>query len=84
MPKLEKRIGDFYYNWKIVYRAHYNSFNVSFSNIFHNDLIDYIVKAYGLKKNLWKYFTPRFCAKIYVLYEKSSFAISRDLIEDIK
>ena len=55
--KLGERIGRFYDNLfeEMIYRAHHNSFKVSYSDVFYNDFADYIVKACGLKKNFWKY-----------------------------
>ena len=58
MEGLLDRITRFYDDlfMEIVYRAHHNSFKVSFTDVFYNDFIDYIVRACGLKKRIfWKY-----------------------------
>ena len=58
MEKLVERVTKFYDKlyMEIVYRAHHNSFKVSFADVFYNDFIDYIVKACRLKKRtFWRY-----------------------------
>jgi len=42
---------------EVVYRAHHNSFKVSYADVFYNDFVNYIVKAYRLKrrKHFFKY-----------------------------
>jgi len=52
--RVAKRYDDLY--MEIVYRAHHNSFKVSYADIFYSDFVNYIIKACGLKKKmLWKY-----------------------------
>jgi len=57
MLKLGERIGLIYDNLfeEMVYRAHHNSYKISYADIFYSDFVDYIVKACGLKRNFWKY-----------------------------
>ena len=57
MIRLGERITRFYDNLfeEMIYRAHHNSFKVSYSDVFYNDFTEYIVKACGLKKTFWKY-----------------------------
>ena len=57
MYELLDRVVRFYDDlfMKIVYRAHHNSFKVSYADVFYNDFVDYIVSGCGLKKWFWKY-----------------------------
>ena len=58
IDKLLDRITRFYDDlfMEIVYRAHHGSFKITYSDIFYNDFMDYVVRACGLKKRLfWKY-----------------------------
>lgn len=57
MEKLLDRVTRFYDDlfMEVVYRAHHNSFKVSFADVFYNDFVDYIVKACGFKKWFWRY-----------------------------
>jgi len=58
MEELVNRVSKFYDNhfMEIVYRAHHNSFKISFADIFYNDFMYFIVRACGLKKRvLWKH-----------------------------
>lgn len=55
MEKLLDRVARFYDDlfMEVVYRAHHNSFKVSFADVFYNDFIDYIVVACGLKRRIF-------------------------------
>lgn len=58
MERLLDRITRFYDDlfMEIIYRAHHNSFKVSFADVFYNDFVDYVVRVCGLKKMVfWKY-----------------------------
>jgi len=58
MDKLLDRITWFYDDLfiEVVYRAHHNSFKVSYSDTFYNDFVDYVVRACGLKRKVfWRY-----------------------------
>ena len=58
MEKLLDRIVRFYDDWfmEIVYRAHHNSFKVSYADIFYDDFVNYVVRACRLKKRIfWRY-----------------------------
>jgi len=86
--KLGERIGRFYDNLfeEMIYRAHHNSFKVSYSDVFYNDFADYIVKACGLKKNFWKYL-PKTSTLRYMHERRKKFLQylkKRDLIGDIR
>ena len=54
MDRLLDRITRFYDDLfvEVVYRAHHNSFEASFTDVFYNDFVDYIVKACGLKRRV--------------------------------
>jgi len=58
MDELLDKVVRYYedYFLEVVYRAHHNSFKVSFADFFYNDFVNYIVRACGLKKKVfWKY-----------------------------
>ena len=58
MDELLDRVARFYDGlfMEVVYRAHHNSFKVSFADIFYNDFVDYVVRACGLKRRIfWRY-----------------------------
>ncbi len=58
MKELAERVVRLYDDLytEIVYRAHHNSFKVSFADAFYNDFVNYIVGACGLKKRVfWRY-----------------------------
>jgi len=65
--RVAKRYDDLY--MEVVYRAHHNSFKVSYADIFYNDFVNYVAKACGLKKRvLWKYL-PEESTLLY-MYER--------------
>ena len=51
--RVAKRYDDLY--MEVVYRAHHNSFKVSYADVFYNDFVNYVAKACGLKKIFWRY-----------------------------
>ncbi len=58
MEELLDRVARFYDDlfMEIVYRAHHNSFKVSYADVFYNDFADYVVGACGLKRRVfWRY-----------------------------
>ena len=58
MEELVNRVSKFYDNhfMEILYRAHHNSFKVSYADVFYNDFVNYVAKACGLKKKIfWRY-----------------------------
>ncbi|MCD6341115.1 MAG: hypothetical protein J7L51_04110, partial [Desulfurococcales archaeon] len=74
MLKLGERIGLIYDNLfeEMVYRAHHNSYKVSYADVFYNDFVDYIVRACGLKRNFWKYL-PKESTLRYMHERRNSF-----------
>lgn len=60
MNKLLDRIAKFYDDLftEVIYRAHHNSFKVSYADVFYSDFESYIVKACGLKKRVFWLYLP--------------------------
>jgi len=88
MRRLGERITRFYDDLfeEMIYRAHHNSFKVSYSDVFYNDFVDYIVKACRLKKNFWK-FLPHGSTMKYMHERRKRFfryLKKHDLIGDIR
>ncbi len=75
MKKLLDRIARKYEDlfMEIIYRAHHNSFKVSYADIFYTDFVRYIVTGCRLKKRVfWKYL-PESSALRYMYEERRRF-----------
>jgi len=75
MLKLGERITRFYDDLfeEVVYRAHHNSFKVSYADTFYIDFVDYIVSACGLKKRLFWNYLPKGSTLKYVHERRKRF-----------
>ncbi len=58
---------------EIVYRAHHNSFKVSYADVFYNDFVDYVVSACGLKKRVFWRYLPEESTLRYMYGERRKF-----------
>ena len=75
MKKLEERVNWFYDNlfYEMVYRAHHNSYKVTYSDIYFADFRDYIVRACGLNKRaVWRHL-PKWSTIRYMYYRRKRF-----------
>lgn len=70
MNRLLDRVTSLYDDFfmEVVYRAHHGSYKVSFADVFHNDFVDYIVDACGLRKRAFWKFLPEISTLKY-MYE---------------
>ncbi|UXD22813.1 hypothetical protein IPA_08450 [Ignicoccus pacificus DSM 13166] len=58
---------------EIVYRAHHNSFKVSYADIFYDDFVNYIVAACGLKRRIFWRYLPKESTLRYMYERRKGF-----------